>query len=322
MYGSWIPRQLFGRFTILLSTIRMLYICVCLFLTKQRFDIVFSDQVSATNMGVSLFSLARFKTVFYCHYPDVLLCTNRSSSLRRLYRIPFDWIEKKTTSMCDVLIVNSEFTANQLRQTFSNLKKKVHVLYPPVHISHTGGKQIEDTPFFFSLNRYERKKDLQLVVEEFHKINDKNVSLVIAGGFDSRLDENKEIYSELTQLISTLNLSKRVKLLQNISESDRLSYLTNALAVVYSPSMEHFGIVPIEAMAVGTPVIAWNNGGPKESILDGKTGFLCNERSDFSKHMNMIKREGKKKFEKECIKRVFDNFSLKRFSEKLHNIIK
>jgi alpha-1,3/alpha-1,6-mannosyltransferase len=44
---------------------------------------------------------------------------------------------------------------------------------------------------------------------------------------------------------------------------------------VYTPQHEHFGIVPLEAMASGRPVIAVNSGGPTESVVSGTTGFLC-----------------------------------------------
>ena len=45
--------------------------------------------------------------------------------------------------------------------------------------------------------------------------------------------------------------------------------------VIYTPTAEHFGYVPIEAMAAGRAVVAVNNGGPAETVLDGKTGWLC-----------------------------------------------
>jgi alpha-1,3/alpha-1,6-mannosyltransferase len=44
---------------------------------------------------------------------------------------------------------------------------------------------------------------------------------------------------------------------------------------VYTPQHEHFGIVPLEAMASSRPVIAVNSGGPTESVRSGSTGFLC-----------------------------------------------
>jgi alpha-1,3/alpha-1,6-mannosyltransferase len=44
---------------------------------------------------------------------------------------------------------------------------------------------------------------------------------------------------------------------------------------VYTPQHEHFGIVPLEAMASSRPVIAVNSGGPTESVVSGSTGFLC-----------------------------------------------
>jgi alpha-1,3/alpha-1,6-mannosyltransferase len=55
----------------------------------------------------------------------------------------------------------------------------------------------------------------------------------------------------------------------------RTLLLAACQAVVYTPQHEHFGIVPLEAMASGRPVIAVNNGGPTESVLSGRTGQLC-----------------------------------------------
>lgn len=55
----------------------------------------------------------------------------------------------------------------------------------------------------------------------------------------------------------------------------RALLLAACRAVVYTPQHEHFGIVPLEAMASSRPVIAVNSGGPTESVISGSTGFLC-----------------------------------------------
>ena len=51
--------------------------------------------------------------------------------------------------------------------------------------------------------------------------------------------------------------------------------LKSARLLVYTPSNEHFGIVPLEAMLAGVPVLAANTGGPLETVVQGKTGWLC-----------------------------------------------
>ena len=50
--------------------------------------------------------------------------------------------------------------------------------------------------------------------------------------------------------------------------------LRNAKLLVYTPANEHFGIVPVEAMYQGVPVLAANTGGPLETVVEGKTGWL------------------------------------------------
>lgn len=138
------------------------------------------------------------------------------------------------------------------------------------------------------MNRFEEKKNVSLALDAFAlalkggKVPS-DLRLVIAGGYDSRVDNCVYTLRALQRLAddhklthSTTNLSAQVLFLTNLPEHQKLALLkaSNTRALLYTPSFEHLGIVPLEAMACGLPVIAVDNGGPLETVIDGETGFL------------------------------------------------
>lgn len=62
--------------------------------------------------------------------------------------------------------------------------------------------------------------------------------------------------------------------LKSISNDQRIQLLEHTMVLLYTPTNEHFGIVPVESMHMGCIVIACNSGGPLESVADKETGFL------------------------------------------------
>ena len=77
-------------------------------------------------------------------------------------------------------------------------------------------------------------------------------------------------------VVTALNIPHDIEVLFLLSVPAQLkSLLLNAARLlVYTPSNEHFGIVPLEAMLAGVPVLAANSGGPLETVVDGETGWL------------------------------------------------
>ena len=72
-----------------------------------------------------------------------------------------------------------------------------------------------------------------------------------------------------------LGISSEVSFLPSVSSHEKEGLLATCTCVLYTPENEHFGIVPLEAMLAGRPVLACNSGGPVESIIHGVTGYLC-----------------------------------------------
>ncbi|KAJ3372803.1 Alpha-1,3-mannosyltransferase-like protein [Allomyces arbusculus] len=312
VHGDWLPRSIAGGMHVLCAWLRNLWLCMYLVAMhavrpSARPDVYFVDQIS---VGVPLLKWTGARVLFYCHFPDKLLAT-RKSKLKALYRVPFDWIEEKTTSMADEIVVNSKFTRAVFHQSFPSIRHVPAVVYPGVpepaaaaSPTSSKGPTSAGMPLIFppntrillSINRFERKKNVKLALDAFARVAPQNAVLVLAGGFDPRVPENKATLESLIRHADALHLehethalatrratvsppsispSTRIVFLPSVPEPAKQSLLAHAAALLYTPAYEHFGIVPVEAMYSGVPVVALGNGGPAESVAHRVTGYLC-----------------------------------------------
>jgi glycosyltransferase involved in cell wall biosynthesis len=122
------------------------------------------------------------------------------------------------------------------------------------------------TPLFAYLGRLKRYKGVDLVIRAFSRVRDPNARLEIAGAGDYR--------PALERLTHSLDLGSRVRFLGRVSEAEKVLLLRRAWALTFASPKEGWGITNLEAAACGTPVVASNSPGIRESVLDGRTGFL------------------------------------------------
>ena len=308
--SSIFPATLLGRFKILCSVLRQIHLLCAITwsgeLSKLEPNIFFLDQLSAGIPFLRWF-WEDVRILFYCHFPDLLLVQNRKSWYKRAWRIGFDWLEGWGIRGADRVIVNSYFTKGVVEQIWPGLggEHGVGVIYPCVDTKRklrqdvspaTGREEQEmwtDKRVILSINRFERKKNLALAIRAFGGLQASEragARLVVAGGYDTRVQENVTYHEELEALATSLNLKAAtaknivsaqaipsdIEVLFLLSVPDQLksSLLGAARILVYTPSNEHFGIVPLEAMLAGVPVLAANSGGPLETVIDGETGWL------------------------------------------------
>ncbi|EPB71010.1 glycosyltransferase, group 1 family protein [Ancylostoma ceylanicum] len=196
-----------------------------------------------------------------------------------------DSIEEFSTGLADVICVNSMFTASVFKQTFKSLKDR------------------ELTVLYPSLN-----------TEFFDKTEECSIP---------------EIPESAEYIFTSLNrfeVKKNIKLaIEAFADEEKITLLRRSRAVLYTPHNEHFGIVPVESMYVGTPVIAVNSGGPKESIVHLETGLLAEQLPEaFAECMARLIRDEPlvKKLRQMGPKRVHDLFAFEAFSSRLDHIVK
>lgn len=122
------------------------------------------------------------------------------------------------------------------------------------------------TPLFTYLGRLKRYKRVDLVIRAIALLDGTQARLEIAGKGDDR--------ARLERLVSHLGLEQRVRFLGFVTEEEKGNLLRRSWATVLASPKEGWGISNLESAACGTPVIAADSPGIRESVLDGHTGFL------------------------------------------------
>ena len=245
--------------------------------------------------------------ICYCHSPmryawdlqaHYLKHTGLSTGLRStfiryvLYKLRI-W-DVVSSNRVDSFIANSAYIAQRIKKTY---RRESTVINPPVNISRFN-LETNKEDFYLAASRQVPYKRIDLIVEAFKQMPDKTL-IVIGDG-----PEHKKIKALA---------GPNVHILGYQSDAVMVDYMRRAKAFVFA-AQEDFGILPVEAQACGTPVIAFGRGGARETILDKRTGLLFEEQTTASL-LGAIKRfeRLRDKFNSVDIQRHASNFSNERF---------
>ncbi|MDH5686563.1 MAG: glycosyltransferase family 4 protein [Candidatus Bathyarchaeota archaeon] len=167
------------------------------------------------------------------------------------------------------VLVNSHVMASQIADIY---RVNPTVCYPGIRTNGFSQKpeiDVEDG-FLLTTGRHTPHKLLDVLLRIFSIASRQFpwLKLVVTG-------KPHEVYSRWLQMLTKrLSLDKQVIFTGHLIDEQLAWLYQNAIAYLYTPVNEDFGMGPVEAMAYGSPAIAWKDGGPCETILDGVTGFL------------------------------------------------
>ena len=220
----------------------------------------------------------------------------------------------------DHFIANSKETAKRIKKFY---KLDSTVIYPPIEIEKgrkfsgvsskpndkvadksVGGAKNTNKKYYLFVGRLALSKHVDLAVEAATKMNF-NLKVVGSG---KGLEYLKSIAGSTIEFMGSVNDKKLYDLYEN------------AEALLYPAEDEDFGMVPIEAMGHGIPVVAHKSGGPLETVIEGKNGFFFTKFTveNFAK---AIKKIEKTKFDKNKIYKYSLQFSKERFKEEIQNYL-
>jgi len=222
--------------------------------------------------------------MIYCHHPDVL--TVKPRGLYGLYRAAIARQEVRGMGAAHRVLANSRFTADAIALAFPELdRSRLAVVYPGSNGPNVAERGSVSSPerkrVCLTVARLDPSKNLELAVAAFTALKSKLSAAefarwrwVIAGGYDRRLPEARELVGRLRAQASASGIGQQVELRFDPSAEALESLWSEAFALVHPAKAEHFGIVLIEAMARGLPVLAVDHGGPREIVQEGATGAL------------------------------------------------
>jgi glycosyltransferase involved in cell wall biosynthesis len=179
---------------------------------------------------------------------------------------------ERILNSADFIASISNDTTKRLGEYYKIKKpvKTIAIPYEPFKFKKVSREKLglkKDLIYTISTGRLVKRKGFDFLIRSISKL-DKNIHALIIG--DGPEKEN------LVNLAKELNVEDRIHFLGFVSEEKKFQYLSNSDIYVLSSVHEGFGIVLQEAMQVGLPIVATNNGGQVDIIENGKNGYLIN----------------------------------------------
>ena len=283
----------------------------------EQLDLSEYDLIISSESGPAKGVITRPDAVHicYCHTPMRYVWDmyheylNRQNIFKRLLMRPLlhyvrGW-DFRSAARVDHFISNSNYVAQRVKKFY---RRESTVIYPPVDVDKlrpvlNGKEDAQD--YYLLLGQLVRYKKADIAIRAFNELGKK---LIVIGTGD-HLRELKKLANNNIEFLGWQN------------EEHIAFYLRSCRALIF-PGIEDFGIVPLEAMASGTPVIAYAKGGALETVVDQTTGILFDEQSAAGLSRAVIRFETlETQFDKETLVRYADGFSKSRFKREMNDFI-
>ena len=273
--------------------------------------------ISVTGAEAKSVKKGKAKHICYCHVPTQYYWQMYEDYLEqpgfgklnplarfglRLFVRPLRRSDKKAAERPDCFVTISTYAAEQIKKYYN---RDSYVVAPPVETEKFTYKASKKRIGYINFSRQVSWKRQDLIIKAC--IEEKKYLTIIGEG------------PEHEELVKAANGSKYVRFLPRMTTEELNLELLHAKAFLF-PSMEPFGIAPVEALSAGCPVIAYKEGGARDYVIDHKNGLFFNEQTVESLR-RAIRRFEKTDLDHSAIAKSAQKFNKDTFKQNLQKVI-
>jgi len=277
----------------------------------EQFDLSSYDLILSSSHCVAkgVLSHAEQLHICYCHTPmryawdlthEYLARMGIKKGIMRAFLHRLRGWDVQSAHRVDHFLANSKFVAKRIRKIYG---RQAHVIYPPVDVEFFGLEERKEG-YYIAASRFVSYKKMDLIIDAFSSMPKKRLVVVGEGPEEKRLKKMA---------------GKNVEFLGFQEDRMLRGLLQRAKAFVFA-AVEDFGILPVEAMACGTPVIGLKRGGLCETVLDGVSGLFFDE-PDSSSICSAVERFENMDFEPRRVRERAEIFRKERFEREFFEFV-
>jgi glycosyltransferase involved in cell wall biosynthesis len=216
-----------------------------------------------------------------------------------------------------IILTNSNWIRLQIQQAY---QKNSVICYPGVDIQKFKPTEKPTNDYILTTNRHIPQKRIDYLLTCIKKIKAKypEIQCKITG-------ESTPHTRELKELRSKLQIEKNVTFTGKLSAEQLISAYQNAYTYAYTSPEEDFGLGPLEAAACKIPSIVWDHAGPRETVINEKTGFRVKPYDldkMTEKHILLLEDPPlREKMGKNAFKHVKSKFTWKHHCDRLEKVL-
>lgn len=275
----------------------------------SEYDVVISS--SNAYFAKAVITKSWVPHICYCHTPPRSLygySTMTDWQKNPVMKFVGEWINKQikgddflSAQRVDFFIANSKEVQGRIKKFYN---RDATVIFPPVDVPEKLVRKEAGEPYFLYASRLAFSKHPELAIEAANKMS---LPLKVVGV--------GKMFDHLQSLARST-----VEMLGEVSDEELHKLYQGAEALLYPVEDEDFGMVPVEAMGHGVPVIAHKSGGPKETIIDGKTGVFF-ETLTANGLVEAIEKFQTKKWDRAAIHKHALTFKKERFQKEIKQFV-